>query len=45
VVDDRIPDVSLVGGLGIRVEYLSSSVDLLPIAEPADVDEDALWVR
>ncbi len=34
--------VSLVSGLGIRVEYLSSQSICYPIAEPADVDEHAL---
>ena len=41
VVDDRVLDVSLVGGLGIRVEYLSSQSICYSIAEPADVEEDA----
>ena len=35
VVDDRVLDVSLVGGLGIRVEYLSSQSICYSIAEPA----------
>ena len=41
VLDDRISQVSLVSGLGIRVEYLSSQSIRYPIAEPADVDEHA----
>jgi len=34
VLDDRISQVSLVSGLGIRVEYLSSQSICYPIAEP-----------
>ena len=42
VVDDRISEVSNVSGLGIRVEYLSAQSICYPIAELADVEEDAL---